>query len=74
MFAIAGEHLTNRMRNLAFEAMLHQEMAWFDQPVNNTGALCARLSGDAAAIQGVRKNFFFLLVLIKFDFVCNVQN
>jgi hypothetical protein len=38
---------------MAFEAMLRQEMGWFDHPSNNTGALCSRLSADAAAIQGV---------------------
>ena len=53
MFTVAGEHLTLRMRKLAFAAMLKQEMGWFDQPTNNTGALCSRLSADAAAIQGV---------------------
>ncbi len=53
MFTVAGEHLTLRMRKMAFEAMLRQEMGWFDHPSNNTGALCSRLSADAAAIQGV---------------------
>jgi ABC-type multidrug transport system fused ATPase/permease subunit len=53
MFTVAGEHLTLRMRKMAFAAMLRQEMGWFDLPTNNTGALCARLSADASAIQGV---------------------
>lgn len=52
MFTLAGEHLTLRMRKLAFEAMLRQEMAWFDLPSNSTGALCTRISSDASAIQG----------------------
>ncbi len=56
MFTVAGEFLTMRMRKLAFAAMLKQEMAWFDHPGNNTGALCSRLSADAAAIQGVCMN------------------
>ena len=64
MFTVAGEYLTLRMRKLAFAAMLKQEMGWFDQPNNNTGALCSRLSADAAAIQGVRQ----LLVLLPFLF------
>jgi hypothetical protein len=58
MFTVAGEHLTLRMRKMAFEAMLRQEMGWFDHPGNNTGALCSRLSADAAAIQGVSLLFF----------------
>jgi len=42
-----------RMRKQAFESMMQQEIGWFDQPQNNTGALCQKLSGDASAIQGV---------------------
>ena len=52
MFAISGENLTKRLRRDAFQAMLAQEMGWYDSPDNNTGALCARLSGDAAKVQG----------------------
>lgn len=36
-----------------FEAMLKMEISWFDDRANGTGSLCARLSGDAAAVQGV---------------------
>ena len=66
MFTVAGEHLTLRMRKLAFASMLKQEMAWFDNPKNNTGALCSRLSADAAAIQGVSLFYSTLLVRSKF--------
>ena len=52
MFGVSGENLTARMRKDAFEAMLKQEMGWFDMVENNTGSLCARLSGDAAKVQG----------------------
>ncbi|KAH8413681.1 hypothetical protein KR222_003542 [Zaprionus bogoriensis] len=51
-FGIAGERLTERLRGLMFQAMLRQEVAWFDDRANGTGSLCARLSGDAAAVQG----------------------
>jgi hypothetical protein len=34
MFSVAGERLTLRMRRIAFEAMLRQEMAWFDRAEN----------------------------------------
>lgn len=51
-FSIAGEKLTERLRGLAFRAMLRQELGWFDDKSNGTGSLCARLSGDAAAVQG----------------------
>ncbi|XP_001975658.3 multidrug resistance protein 1A [Drosophila erecta] len=51
-FGVAGERLTERLRGRMFEAMLRQEVAWFDDKANGTGSLCARLSGDAAAVQG----------------------
>lgn len=53
MFSISGAHLTLRIRKLAFESMLKQEMGWYDDPKNKTGALCAWLSSDASKIQGV---------------------
>jgi ATP-binding cassette, subfamily B (MDR/TAP), member 1 len=39
-------------RQLTFKAMIHQDMAWFDDSKNSVGALCARLSGDCAGVQG----------------------
>ena len=30
MFTVAGEHLTQRMRRLAFTAMLRQDCGWSD--------------------------------------------
>lgn len=41
-----------RLRGLIFKTMLHQEIGWFDNPSNGTGALCSKLSADAAAVQG----------------------
>ena len=32
--------------------MLHQEMGWFDDKFNSTGALTTRLASDAAQVQG----------------------
>ncbi|CAM1323324.1 pgp-2 (predicted) [Pycnogonum litorale] len=52
MFAISGENLTMRIRELAFEAMLKQEMSWHDDKRNSKGVLCAQLSSDASGIQG----------------------
>nr|CAD7571680.1 unnamed protein product [Timema californicum] len=51
-FTLAGEKLTMRLRKLLFQAMVHQEIAWFDEGNNNTGALCAKLSGDTSSVQG----------------------
>ena len=50
MFSYSGSKLVERVRKLMFEAMLKQEIGWFDQEKNNTGALCARLSASAEAV------------------------
>ncbi|KAF2883638.1 hypothetical protein ILUMI_22510 [Ignelater luminosus] len=52
MFGIAGEKLTMRLRSRMFKAFLTQEMSWFDNKDNGVGSLCARLSGEAASVQG----------------------
>ncbi|XP_014474963.1 PREDICTED: multidrug resistance protein homolog 49 isoform X2 [Dinoponera quadriceps] len=52
MFGLAGVRMTTRIRKLAFNAMLKQEMGWYDEDSNSVGALCARLSTDAGAVQG----------------------
>uniref|UniRef100_A0A2K6GQZ3 P-type phospholipid transporter n=1 Tax=Propithecus coquereli TaxID=379532 RepID=A0A2K6GQZ3_PROCO len=51
-FGKAGEILTARLRSKAFKAMLRQDMSWFDDPANSTGALSTRLAMDAAQVQG----------------------
>jgi ABC-type multidrug transport system fused ATPase/permease subunit len=53
MYGIAGERLTMRLREELFESMVQQEVAWFDKKSNNSGSLCARLSGDASSVRGV---------------------
>eukprot|EP00794_Sanderia_malayensis_P011087 gene11087-12255_t len=52
LFAKAGEILTRRLRELCFKAILRQEIAFFDEVSNSSGALCARLSSDASGVQG----------------------
>ena len=59
-FAISGENLTMRIRQLSFKAMLRQDIAYFDEHKHNTGALCTRLSVEASAVQGVS----YLLTII----------
>ncbi|PSN36712.1 hypothetical protein C0J52_11486 [Blattella germanica] len=51
-YAVAGEILTMRLRGELFESMLKQEVGWFDDKANNSGSLCARLSGEASSVQG----------------------
>jgi len=49
-FSLAGARLVERVRRSMFNAMLNQEIGWFDKEENNTGALCARLSVSADAV------------------------
>ncbi|VAH62871.1 unnamed protein product [Triticum turgidum subsp. durum] len=47
LFGIAGGKLIERVRTLSFQNIVHQEIAWFDNPSNSSGALGTRLSVDA---------------------------
>uniref|UniRef100_A0A0E0FRQ0 MDR-like ABC transporter n=1 Tax=Oryza nivara TaxID=4536 RepID=A0A0E0FRQ0_ORYNI len=67
MFGIAGGKLVERVRALSFRSIIHQEVAWFDDPRNSrlefytlgtddeissySGALGARLSVDALNVR-----------------------
>ena len=51
-FGTSGERLTLRLRDIVFRTYLRQEIAYFDDHRNSTGALCARLSTDAAMVHG----------------------
>lgn len=41
-----------------------QDVSWFDNPKNTTGALTTRLANDAAQVKGVRASFLLVFVLI----------
>ena len=50
------------MRAKAFQCLLRQEIAYFDRTENTSGAICARLSSDALAVQqmtGARLGMIF---------------
>jgi ATP-binding cassette subfamily B (MDR/TAP) protein 1 len=49
-FEIAGERFTKRLRALTFEAMLKQEIGFFDEESHSLGALTSRLATDAANV------------------------
>ncbi|CAK6434576.1 unnamed protein product [Pipistrellus nathusii] len=51
-FGKSGEILTKRLRYLVFRSMLRQDVSWFDDPKNSTGALTTRLANDAAQVKG----------------------
>ncbi|XP_075990573.1 multidrug resistance protein homolog 49-like [Anticarsia gemmatalis] len=51
-FTTAGLRMTTRLRQRYFSSLLKQEIGFFDKESNTVGAMCARLSGDTAAVQG----------------------
>ncbi|KFQ16908.1 Bile salt export pump, partial [Merops nubicus] len=51
-FTKSGELLTRRLRKLGFQAMLGQDIGWFDDPKNSPGALTTSLATDASQVQG----------------------
>ncbi|TVU35429.1 hypothetical protein EJB05_17317, partial [Eragrostis curvula] len=51
LFAIAGGKLIQRIRSLSFQSIVRQEVSWFDNPSNSSGALGTRLSVDALNVR-----------------------
>ncbi|KAI5635212.1 ABC transporter transmembrane region domain-containing protein [Phthorimaea operculella] len=50
-FGIAGAYLTERLRVHMFGHLMAQDIGFYDKDDNATGALCARLSSDAAYVR-----------------------
>ncbi|XP_060181634.1 putative ABC transporter B family member 8 [Lycium barbarum] len=61
-FAYMGEHLTRRIRLRMLEKILTFEAAWFDEEQNSSGALCSRLSNEAAMVKSLVADRVSLLV------------
>lgn len=51
-FNLAGGWLTTRIRSSSYKSIISQDVSWFDDEKNSVGALSARLSGDAANVEG----------------------
>lgn len=52
-FILSGEKLTKRIRTMVFTHLLKQEVGFFDEEENNTGALTSQLSSDATKVEGL---------------------
>ncbi|KAK4873211.1 hypothetical protein RN001_015240 [Aquatica leii] len=52
LFGLSGEKLTMRLRKKMFQSYLSQDMSYFDDKTNSVGTLSARLSYEAASVQG----------------------
>ncbi|XP_011096469.1 ABC transporter B family member 9-like [Sesamum indicum] len=53
MFGVAGGKLVQRIRSSLFENVVHQEISWFDNPANSSGAVGSRLSSDASTLRNL---------------------
>lgn len=62
LFGVAGGRLIQRVRSLTFEKVVHQEISWFDDPANSSGAIGARLSTDASTIRSLVGDALALIV------------
>jgi len=61
-FGIAGGKLIQRIRSLSFKKIVHQEISWFDDPTNSSGAVGSRLSSDASTIRTLVGDALALIV------------
>ncbi|KAJ3025735.1 UNVERIFIED_CONTAM: Multidrug resistance protein 1 [Siphonaria sp. JEL0065] len=52
-FGTAGERLTRKLREKSFEALMRQEVAYFDDEKHSTGIITGQLSEDAFQVQGL---------------------
>ncbi|XP_068319430.1 ABC transporter B family member 9-like [Pyrus communis] len=61
-FGVAGGKLVERIRALSFQKVVHQQVSWFDDPENSSGAIGARLSTDASVITSLVGDALALIV------------
>ncbi|KAI3944839.1 hypothetical protein MKW92_002206 [Papaver armeniacum] len=59
---VAGGKIVQRIRSLCFEKIVHQEMSWFDDHTNSSGALETWLSSDALRVQTLVGDYLSLWV------------
>ncbi|CAH1238854.1 ABCB1 [Branchiostoma lanceolatum] len=77
----SGEMLTMRLRQMGFSSLLRQEIGYFDDHKNNTGALTTRLAVQASQVQGatgarlgtIVQNIFNLGVAVILAFIYGWQ-
>ncbi|XBI51012.1 hypothetical protein VPH35_033596 [Triticum aestivum] len=72
LFGIAGGKLIERIRALSFQSIVHQEVAWFDDPRNSSGALGARLSIDALNVRRLVGDNLSLIIQLSSTLVTGV--
>ncbi|PKI64268.1 hypothetical protein CRG98_015341 [Punica granatum] len=61
-FRTAGGRLIWRISYMTFRKVVHQEISWFDDPTNSSGAIGARLSTDASSLSSLVGDTLSLIV------------
>ncbi|KAA6419418.1 MAG: ATP-binding cassette transporter [Trebouxia sp. A1-2] len=51
-FSLMGQKLAKRIRLMLMQALLKQEVGWYDKEENSSGAIAGRLSTDTLSIRG----------------------
>ncbi|XP_061346983.1 putative multidrug resistance protein, partial [Gastrolobium bilobum] len=64
-FAIMGERLLKRVREVLLEKLMTFEVGWFDQEENTSAAICARLATDANLVRSLVAERVSLLVQVS---------
>ncbi|KAG9292640.1 hypothetical protein G9A89_007012 [Geosiphon pyriformis] len=59
-----GERLTRRIRRMTFEALMRQEVGFFDEVKNTTGILTSKLAVDASKVEGLSGSLFGTVIQI----------
>ncbi|VVB12639.1 unnamed protein product [Arabis nemorensis] len=62
LFGVAGGKLIKRIRLMSFDKVVHQEISWFDDTANSSGAIGARLSTDATTVRSLVGDALALIV------------
>lgn len=62
IFTLIGARLTQKLRVMSFDSILRKDGGWFDRPENAPGNIAARLSSEAALVQGMTSDRLGLLV------------
>ncbi|KAF7596834.1 GTPase-activating protein [Aspergillus hancockii] len=72
LFAYSSEKMVYRARSRAFRVMLHQDIAFFDQQENSTGALTATLSAGTKELTGISGVTLGTILIVSVNLVASL--
>ncbi|GAQ08512.1 leptomycin B resistance protein pmd1 [Aspergillus lentulus] len=72
LFAYCSEKMVYRARSQAFRVMLHQDISFFDEPENTTGALTATLSAETKQLAGISGVTLGTLLIVSVNLVASL--